>query len=242
MRVISEYDKKIANLILPGDSRLEDPFYSAMLRIKFMFASLALVSLKSFIKVEVVGWHEFVENKKHDFPYVLAIWHGSLPLPIMECRGLPYAVMDSPSADGDLLLKLFNFFGYYTVRGSSHKRSVAGLLEHIKAVKKSGLGATSVDGPKGPEKQTKPGIVMLSKKTGAKIVAIGCAFSNCYTLKRSWDHARFPLPFSRAVLYASEPFELDKNMNIDDACKFVNDKIIEAHDQAEKYLKQNLRK
>lgn len=236
MRVISEYDKNIPNLILPNEPRLENPVYSAFLRIKYMFAVMFMVTLKHLVRIKIAGWTDFMKNEYKD-PLVVAIWHGSLPLPIIACHGLTeYTVMASASADGDLLLKMFKYFGYRTVRGSSNRRGIAGLLDHIRSVKKYKRGAAAVDGPKGPARVTKPGIVMLVRKTGAKVIAFGSAFSNCLTLKKSWDQARFPLPFSKAVQYISEPFELDEKMSVEEACRYINDKIVEAHEKAEKEL------
>jgi lysophospholipid acyltransferase (LPLAT)-like uncharacterized protein len=52
------------------------------------------------------------------------------------------------------------------------------------------------DGPKGPARVCKPGVVSLAKLTGRPLILMGLEYSRCWRL-RNWDRFALPLPFSR---------------------------------------------
>ena len=52
------------------------------------------------------------------------------------------------------------------------------------------------DGPKGPARVCKTGVVALAKLTGRPIILMGLDYARCWRL-RNWDRFALPLPFSR---------------------------------------------
>ena len=62
----------------------------------------------------------------------------------------------------------------------------------------------TVDGPKGPRYEAKPGPILLAKKTGEPVLPFVVEPSRFSTV-RSWDRLQIPRPFARAKVIFGEP-------------------------------------
>ena len=90
-------------------------------------------------------------------------------------------------------------------RGSSSRGGATAALEMIETLDSGlDLGITP-DGPKGPARHVKSGVLFLAQKTGVPILPITNALSHKFEMKNAWDRFHFPLPFGRAVLSYGEP-------------------------------------
>jgi len=90
-------------------------------------------------------------------------------------------------------------------RGSSSRGAVAAARELLEALHAGFDVAVTCDGPKGPAREVKAGILYLAQKTGLPILPIACAVSRRLEFSRSWDRFHVPLPFSRAVVRHGPP-------------------------------------
>ncbi len=119
---------------------------------------------------------------------------------------LPYfaekniCILISNSKDGQILASAVEYMGYQTVRGSSHRGGVAGLLACMRKVIDGHKITIAVDGPRGPIYKVKEGITALSHKSQRPIVPIRSYSSNKFVFKKSWNKATLPLPFSTIEL------------------------------------------
>jgi lysophospholipid acyltransferase (LPLAT)-like uncharacterized protein len=116
---------------------------------------------------------------------------------------LPYfgnqniTILISQSKDGQVLASASEYLGYLTVRGSSHRGGVAGLLAGMKKVQEGFSMTIAVDGPKGPIYQVKEGITAVSEKSKRPIVPVRGLPSKKIIFKKSWNRATLPLPFTK---------------------------------------------
>jgi lysophospholipid acyltransferase (LPLAT)-like uncharacterized protein len=143
--------------------------------------------------------------------------------------------MTSLSEDGDLLTQILYNMGYKCARGSSSRGGMRGLLEMIKLMKNGLNGAITVDGPRGPRQEVKPGAVLLAQKTGALLVPIGVAYSNCIRLK-NWDRTEVPLPGSRAVMITGDAFTIASDADLQQGCDLVRERILACEAAARDYI------
>jgi len=90
--------------------------------------------------------------------------------------------------------------GYQTVRGSSHRGGIAGLLAGMKKVLDGHKMTIAVDGPKGPIYKVKEGITAVSQKSKRPIVPIKAYPKWKFIFKKSWNQATLPLPFTKIVI------------------------------------------
>ena len=106
-------------------------------------------------------------------------------------------VLISQSRDGQILASAVEFLGYQTVRGSSHRGGVAGLLAGMKKVRDGYKMTIAVDGPRGPIYKVKEGITAISEKAKRPIAPVRAKVHRGIVFKKSWNQATLPYPFSK---------------------------------------------
>ncbi|MDD5657039.1 MAG: lysophospholipid acyltransferase family protein [Elusimicrobia bacterium] len=131
---------------------------------------------------------------------IYAFWHQRQVFFTWTHRNVGVATLVSRSGDGEIIAKAMSLSGLLACRGSSTRGAAAGARELIKALESGVDVAITPDGPKGPARSVKPGVLFLAQKTGLPIVPITCATSRRLEFSRSWDRFQVPLPFSRAVV------------------------------------------
>ena len=67
------------------------------------------------------------------------------------------------------------------------------------------------DGPRGPDREFKPGAVRLAAETGAVLVPFAFTATRRRIL-RSWDRFLLPLPFGRITAAYGEPVEIPQDL------------------------------
>ncbi len=135
-------------------------------------------------------------------------WHDRIFLSTYAWRDRGIAVMTSQSFDGEYIARFIQRFGYGAVRGSSSRGGARALVEMIKAMRDGHPMGFTVDGPRGPRYEAKPGPVMLAKKTGNAILPF-LVETRRYLTVNSWDKMQIPVPFSRSRLLIAKPIYVD---------------------------------
>ena len=65
------------------------------------------------------------------------------------------------------------------------------------------------DGPRGPARAAKPGVIALAAASGVPLVPVGISASPSKRFG-SWDRAMLPLPFARVTCRYGEPIRVPK--------------------------------
>ncbi len=136
--------------------------------------------------------------------FILAFWHEQLVL--MPCFGRwpRIAILISQHRDGDLIARAVEPLGIDVVRGSSTRGGAAGLRRMLRAYRAGASLAWTPDGPRGPRRIAKGGIVQAARATGALIVPVGAA-ARWHRRLGSWDRMIVPYPGSRVVYVVGAP-------------------------------------
>lgn len=141
---------------------------------------------------------------------VLAFWHGRLMGVMMDNLGCGAVSMASHSADGAVAAGALAALGLRAARGSSSRRGREALVE-VEGILLGGapFAGLTVDGPRGPWRQVKPGALVLARRAGVPLVP---ATFSCRRprLLRSWDRMVLPLPFTRVVVEYGEPWGAER--------------------------------
>ena len=135
---------------------------------------------------------------------MFSFWHNRIFGATWFWRRRGIVVMTSRSLDGEYIARFIQRFGYGAARGSSTRGGGRALIEQDRAVRAGFDVAFTVDGPKGPRYEAKPGPALLARRSGAAIVPMTVACSR-YWEANSWDRLQIPKPFSRAVAAVAEP-------------------------------------
>ena len=125
------------------------------------------------------------------------------------------AIMISRSMDGELTAKIAQRLGYTPIRGSSSKgggKALHAMMNFLNSSSEKRLCGTPVDGPKGPHRKMKKGMLALAKETGAVFIPMTCSGNRVITLERAWDKTILPKPFSQVVVDFGEPVFVPKDV------------------------------
>jgi hypothetical protein len=137
-------------------------------------------------------------------PPIIGFWHGRILPGTFYFRGRGIVVITSQNFDGEWIARIITRFGYGTARGSSSRHARAAMLQMVRDVRAGRPTAFTLDGPRGPARQAKPGAVFLARATGAPIVPYHLEADRFWEL-RSWDRTQIPKPFARVALVIGEP-------------------------------------
>lgn len=119
-------------------------------------------------------------------------------LPFFADRNI--CILISNSKDGQMLASAVEHMGYQTVRGSSHRGGVAGLLAGMRKVMDGHKMTIAVDGPKGPIYKVKEGITAVSEKAKRPIVPVRGYPEKKIVFEKSWNKATLPWPFTKIII------------------------------------------
>ncbi len=190
--------------------------YTFKQRIIIRSAGVALYWLIKVIgatlKFEIKGWENFDETK----PQILCFWHNRIPIATYFWRYRKIIVMSSQSFDSEYIARFIQRFGYGAAKGSSTRGGKAALIQMIRAVREGKSTAFTVDGPRGPIYEAKPGAILLAAKSNALIVPFSISLNRYWQL-RSWDRIQIPKPFARAVVVIGKPIEVEDDSDSHDA-------------------------
>ena len=172
------------------------------IRILGPLAAIALRVWGASWRIETDGPDPLVPDHP---PIVAAFWHRNFPVAAYYYRDRKFSVAVSRSRDGDLLAALLTALGYQSPRRGSSTRGGAAVLRELYSLVKSGITVSvQTDGPQGPARVSKIGIVTLARLTQRPITPVAFSASPCMRF-RSWDRALLPLPFARVACRYGEP-------------------------------------
>lgn len=144
---------------------------------------------------------------------IYSLWHDRIFAGTYFLRGLGIIVLTSKSFDGEYIARFLTRFGFGTVRGSSSRGGVRGLVEMIRLMKRGLPMAFTVDGPRGPRYTAKSGPVTLAKKTGNPILPFIVECKHVWNLN-SWDRLQIPMPFTKARVFFAEPILVETGSDV----------------------------
>ena len=113
--------------------------------------------------------------------------------------------MISASRDGEFVAFVAKRLGFTPARGSVHKGGAQAIDELAVLISSGHFPAFAVDGPKGPRRIAKSGIVDLARRTQLTIVPLTAVADRYWVFRKSWDQFRLPKPFARIVVCYGSP-------------------------------------
>lgn len=171
------------------------PFYLAvaMLLGLLVYMYYLLCRLTSCISIGGPGDHDLSQHA------IFCIWHESwLSYFVVFLRYQhPHALISHPAAymkPAHVLIRLMGL--KRLLLGSSGEEGKQAVNELALLVKMGWSTTISPDGPAGPARVLKKGVLHLAVKSGAPIVPLTISATR-FVPWPSWDSKRFPLPFSR---------------------------------------------
>ncbi len=163
-----------------------------------------LGSLFLTVRFQTMGEEHLCPFRDAGTPVIFVFWHGRLLPLIHGHRHQGAVVLVSEHGDGEYITRILERFGFGTVRGSSTRGGVRGLKGLIRAARQGYDLAVTPDGPRGPNRELKPGALTVARMTGLPLIPIGVGASSGWRAD-SWDRFLVPRPFSTVRIAYGEP-------------------------------------
>ena len=149
-------------------------------------------------------WRPLHEARR---PHVFLLWHEVLLPLLWHHREQDIAIVVSENRDGQYLADFAQALGYRAVRGSSSRGAARALLGAVRELRAGRAVAFTPDGPRGPRRELKPGVVAAAQRGGAVVVPIHARTDRAWRLN-SWDRFLIPKPGARITVTYGRPFEV----------------------------------
>jgi lysophospholipid acyltransferase (LPLAT)-like uncharacterized protein len=167
----------------------------------------AVRMLASSWRLEVIHEERWRTLYRARRAHVFLLWHEALLPLLWQHRHQGIAIVVSEARDGQYLSDLAIALGYGAVRGSSTRGGARALLGAVRQLQAGRAVAFTPDGPRGPRRELKPGVVAAAQRGGGIIVPIHAEADRAWRL-HSWDRFMIPKPFARVRITYGRPFEV----------------------------------
>jgi lysophospholipid acyltransferase (LPLAT)-like uncharacterized protein len=171
-------------------------------------------------------------------PLIASFWHSCMIPATYMCRNLGVRVMSSNSYDGEYMGRIIRKFGFVAVKGSSSRNAVRALLGLRRALQEGWSVAFTLDGPRGPRYEVKPGPVALARSSGVPMTMFHMAVHKAWVLN-SWDRMMIPKPFSRVLMRFGKLVEVPENVSDEDVDRYQQ-QLQDALDRVRAYAEENV--
>lgn len=141
-------------------------------------------------------------------PFIYLLWHETLLPCLWVHRRQGIAIIVSQGREGRYLGDYASGIGYTLLHGSSSRGGARALLGAVRALATGTPVAITPDGPRGPRRVMKAGVVKAAERSGAWVLPLHCTASRAWRLG-SWDRMVVPKPMSSVVVGYGEPFRID---------------------------------
>ena len=150
-------------------------------------------------------WRPIYEARR---PHVFLLWHEALLPLLWQHRGQGVVIVVSEAREGQYLADLARSLGYAAVRGSSTRGGARALLGAVRELQEGRSVAFTPDGPRGPRRELKPGVLAAAQRGHATVVPIHAEAEWAWRL-HSWDRFVIPKPAARVTVRYGRPFEVE---------------------------------
>jgi lysophospholipid acyltransferase (LPLAT)-like uncharacterized protein len=136
-------------------------------------------------------------------PIISGVWHDAMLYTIFAGRHRRSVALVSKHQDGSFLARGLSMLGIGIVRGSSGSSGIAAMRRLLSLPGDRNVLITP-DGPRGPRRRLKPGMIFLASHSGRAVVPSGFAAVRSWRFPGSWTDLEIPKPFT-TVYYLTGP-------------------------------------
>ncbi len=143
---------------------------------------------------------------------LFCVWHDAILVSIFCGKTVNVAALVSQNYDGTVIADVLDAVGIQPVRGSSSRGGALAVKQMFALAERKHL-VIATDGPRGPRRVVKDGIVYLSSQSGRPIVPTAVACSWDWRPRGRWTDMLIPLPFSRVVVLGGSPIRIPDGLS-----------------------------
>ncbi len=166
--------------------------------------------LHATMRFEFRGTEHLERARRDHGGFILTFWHSRFLLMPYSYPGPRLTVLSSRHRDAEMLNRILVRFGLEISRGSSTRGGTEALLDILRKVKRGYDVGITPDGPRGPRRRVKPGVIVAARLAGIPMVPVAFSASPARRL-RSWDRTVIPRPFSRGLFLYGAPIQVPRD-------------------------------
>lgn len=171
--------------------------------------------------------------------FILSMWHCHQCVVYAVKDKENFRVLISASNDGEIIAEGALSLGIKSIRGSSKRHGTSAALGLIDNLKEGGSIGIMVDGPKGPKRKVKDGIINIAKLSGVPIIPVSWQSKNRTFHKfNTWDEFQIPFGPCKTVALFGEPIYIPNDATKEEMQDWCL-KLEDAMNKVEQDLKDN---
>ena len=171
-------------------------------------------------KWDIRGEKNYLTQLRNKKSVIISVWHGHLLAPFMHLSNNNFYGLAGTHRDAEILSKISKKLGWRPLRGSSSDGGSEIFKDIVKILKiPETLFALTPDGPKGPEKIPKAGIIRAAQKTRAVIIPVAVYSTKNWQFV-NWHTFFLEKPFGKIFVLYGEPISFNENDNYE-TCKQI---------------------
>ncbi|HEY2762234.1 MAG TPA: lysophospholipid acyltransferase family protein [Pirellulales bacterium] len=136
--------------------------------------------------------------------FIYSVWHDAIAFPMFAGRHVRTVALVSKNFDGSHLAYGLKLLNIGLVRGSSSRGGASAMRELLQLPVTTHVVLTP-DGPRGPRRQVKTGMLFLASHSGRAIVPTAFSAVRCWQIPGSWTTLTIPKPFTTVYALSGPP-------------------------------------
>ena len=192
--------------------------------------STILKLLYSTNKYHLTGKKNIQKVRSLGSSIIISTWHSNLLSVFYNLRNLDVHALAGTHNDAELISQVALKWGWKMIRGSSKEdgsKAYKGILKTLS--KPKNILFITPDGPTGPAKKPKPGIIRAAQATQSAIIPTS-VFSTKNWGFTNWDTFYLEKPFGEIFINYGDPIFLDRSLTFKKAV-FKFEKAMEKSDK-----------
>ena len=154
-----------------------------------------------------------------DLRYCFCMWHDVIVAALFSLKTFKLSGLISRHQDGTYLTHAIKMVGITPVRGSASR---GGAQATRQLIDRPDLHVCiTPDGPRGPRRVMKDGIVYIASRTGRPVVPSTITGTNYWSVPGGWSDMLIPKPFSKLLLLAGEPIHVPPDISREEIAEFT---------------------
>ena len=144
--------------------------------------------------------------------FLYCVWHDQIAMTVFTGRPKNMAGLVSRHQDGGYVADTIEMCGIKAIRGSTSRGGAQALRQLMDTARDYHVAITP-DGPRGPRRKLKDGIIFLASNTGRPIVLSAYNCRRCWRVRGSWTDMMIPKPFTTIYVRGSKPVDVPPNLS-----------------------------
>ncbi|MFM9963611.1 MAG: lysophospholipid acyltransferase family protein [Planctomycetaceae bacterium] len=153
------------------------------------------------------GWDSDLPGR-----FLYCVWHDVLFFPMLMAKPHNGSALTSRHQDGAYVAETLRLLNVQPFRGSTNRGGAQAIRQLLNVAEQLHITITP-DGPRGPRREMKDGIVFLASRTGMTIVPAAFTCRRGVRLRGTWTDMLLPLPFTTTYCILGEPIAVTADLN-----------------------------